>query len=86
MVDETNQDEKRRRDDQREKAAEISAIFVNSYSIDWSSESLRIAFAEYLYGQKHYRVAVLLPMEDAERLGEHLTEIAQKAKRERNEK
>jgi hypothetical protein len=86
MVDGTNQDGKRRRDDQREKVAELSAIFADSYSIDWSSESLRIAFAEYLYGQKHYRVAVVLPMEDAERLGEHLTEIAQKAKRERNEK
>jgi hypothetical protein len=86
MVDETNQDEMRRRNDQREKSAELSAIFADSYSIDWSSESIRIAFAEYLYGQKHYRVAVVLPMEDAERLGEHLTEIAERAKRARDEK
>jgi hypothetical protein len=86
MVDETDQDEMRRRDDRREKAAEISAIFADSYSIDWSSESMRIAFAEYLYGKKYYRVAVVLPMEDAERLGEHLTEIAERAKRERDEK
>jgi hypothetical protein len=78
--DEESSTERRRR-----LVAALPATFADSYSIDWGADSVRITFAEYLYRQRHYRVAVVLPMEDAERLGNSLLDIARRAKRERDE-
>jgi hypothetical protein len=82
MADEAEEQREARRRT-RERAAEIPATFVDTYSIDWSADSVRISFAEYLHRTTHYRVAVVLPMEDAQTLGESLVDIAKRARHER---
>lgn len=82
MADEADDAEARRRR-RRERVADLPATFVDLYSIDWGADFVRITFAEYLYRERHYRVAVILPMADAERLGESLLDIAKEAERER---
>jgi hypothetical protein len=64
----------------RERRAALPATFVDTYSLDWSRDSVRISFGEDLHHEWHYRVAVVLPMADAELLGEALTRIAKDAK------
>ena len=83
MPDETQQEQRISR--RRARRAALPAIFVNSYSLDWGSDSVRISFAEYLHGERHYRVAVVLPMADAESLAEALMRIVEKAKAEASE-
>ncbi len=83
MADESEQATDARRQRRHEQAAALPATFVDSYSTVWGTDSVRISFGEYLFGEWHYRVAVVMPMEDAERLGESLLDIAKRAKLER---
>jgi hypothetical protein len=41
---------------------------------------MRIAFAEYLDGERHYRLAVMMSLDDAEDLAKTLRESVEKAR------
>lgn len=60
--------------------ASIPAIYVDSYSLAWWPEGVRISFAEYLYDEPHYRLAVTMPLNDAEALGRALLASVKKAR------
>lgn len=84
MADDAEQAEQTETRLRRRRArAALPATFTDSYSIDWSIDSVRISFAEALYEEWYYKVAVVLPVEDAENLGRSLLRITEQAKRER---
>ena len=48
MADETERAQ--RISQRRGRRAALPAIFVDSYSLDWGPDSVRVSFAEYLHG------------------------------------
>jgi hypothetical protein len=76
--DETARATRRGREDER--MASIPATYVDGYTVSWWSEGMRIAFAEYLNGERYYRLAVMMSLGDAEDLAKTLLTSVEKAR------
>ncbi|HYZ41190.1 MAG TPA: hypothetical protein VE687_11280 [Stellaceae bacterium] len=62
--------------------ASIPATYVDAYTVSWWSGGVRISFAEYLNEERHYRLAVMMSLEDAEHLARTLLSSVEKARTE----
>lgn len=69
-----------RRTRERQRMAAIPATYADSYTVTWWSEGIRISFAEFIAGERHYRMAVMMSLDDAEDLANTLLRSVQKAR------
>jgi hypothetical protein len=60
--------------------ASLPATYVDGYTVSWWSGGIRISFAEYLHRERHYRVAVMMDLDDAEDLAKTLLRSVEKAR------
>jgi predicted DNA-binding transcriptional regulator YafY len=70
------------------RSRKISATFVNNFLVTGTSSMMRIAFAESAEEPlgPQYRVAVVLPIEDAKELGRIVLKMAAEIENEIDEK
>lgn len=60
--------------------ASIPATYVDGYTVSTWSEGVRLSFAEYLNGERHYRLAIMMSLDDAEDFAKTLLNSVTKAR------
>jgi hypothetical protein len=76
----TSRGDDTRRARERERMASISATYVDSYTVSWWANGIRISFAEYMDDERYYRLAVMMGLDDAEDLAKTLARSVEKAR------
>jgi hypothetical protein len=61
--------------------AAIPAAYSDGYTVSWWGEGLRISFAKYIAGERHYRAAVMMTLDRAEALAQTLLTSVEQARR-----
>jgi hypothetical protein len=69
-----------RRARERERMASLPATYVDSYTVSWWSDGIRVSFAEYMDDERYYRLAVMMGLDDAEDLAHTLLRCVEKAR------
>jgi hypothetical protein len=62
-------------------ADELPGLYTDAYTLFWWAGRIRIAFAEYLNEEMHYRTAIVMPVEDAESLAKDILDAVEKARK-----
>ncbi len=59
----------------------LPAFYVDTFSLVWRSDRMRIVFGEYLHQKAHHRTAIAMPLVDAEALANSILEALEEQKK-----
>jgi hypothetical protein len=64
-------------------AAQVEAVFCDTYFLNIWPEYLRIAFGEHLRDRPYYRSAIAMPISDAKSLAKDILELVERIEKDK---